>query len=190
MEPQVTIEWPNGVRIPVILSKNLTLSELLSIVNFSIRKNYNYQFTANGKKIIHSIPLLSQGIKSGDVIRIVQIRKHDISWKYAKNEFNQVLRLTDLQFSMVEGNKKSGKIFKAMFSEMKTEKMKEDEESNKNNNHKYSTMINNEAKIMSEPLPTTWSCNNDDIALLNASSLTFDSDENEEQQSLKDKWIW
>ena len=158
---RIQIRWPNGTQLPVRIPQSSYSSDLKSLLRFSIHKNRVMILLFNGHKLDSHQTLEDQGVMEDSIIQVAHLFRTTQSNK-SDDYFQEILRIADLQFNIVEGHKNGGLILDSMMHESCA---KDALKNNLNDNENElgmptATVIDKtsaeDRQISTDPLPVLW----------------------------------
>jgi hypothetical protein len=125
------VEWPDGSHLPVRLSRGATGEDLLDLISFCCRDDQQIILVFDGTCLNPRVQLCQQRIQENSTIKVVKLsdsfsdfiarRAESSPLALGEDSFESIcpelLRITDLQFSIVEGHRNGGQLFRSMLME-------------------------------------------------------------------------
>jgi hypothetical protein len=110
------VEWPNGSRLPVRLARTATGGDLLNLLSFCCDQDQQVKFVHNGTSIDPARQLCEQRIPQNSTIKILHLcTEIDDPVETFRSE---VLRLSDVQFNLVEGHRNGGQFYRSILGDL------------------------------------------------------------------------
>jgi hypothetical protein len=126
MNPSVRllIEWPNGTKLPVLVPATATGSDLVNLLRFSCHEDQVVILLFEGICLHPKRELLRQQLYPDCMIQVVLVSEartsddeFDDQEISSESICNEILRIADVQFNLVEGHKKGGLIYQQFLGE-------------------------------------------------------------------------
>jgi hypothetical protein len=127
---RMIIEWPNGSRLPVRLASHATGADLIALLQFACPANSPFLLLKDGHYLHPQRQLCRQKIHDDSVIRVVnfatprhslifsdETKSDDLQSESLDGIFSEILRLTDLQFNLLEAHKKGELICRSFLAD-------------------------------------------------------------------------
>jgi hypothetical protein len=121
------VEWPSGSRLPIRVATSATGADLLNLLSFCCRGDQQITLVFNGVCINPRCHLYQQRIHENSTIKVVDVTESLTSdsdssdYGFSGPPFESIcpelLRITDIQFSIVEGHKTARQIYQTMLVE-------------------------------------------------------------------------
>jgi hypothetical protein len=125
------VEWPNGTRLPVRLPRTATGEDLLNLLSFCCRGDQGIKLVFEGNCVIPKLQLCHQHMTQDSIIKVIRVTcplTHATSpvddyfdTGLPEDTFDaicpELLRLTDVQFRLVEGHRNGGHLYRQMLLE-------------------------------------------------------------------------
>jgi hypothetical protein len=112
------VEWPNGSRLPIRVSRTAMGEDLLTLLSFCCRNDQQVKLVFEGCCIHPGRQLCQQRIQPHSTIRVIQLSDDPADTGSDDDQFDaicpELFRIADVQFSLVEGHKKAGHIYRTM----------------------------------------------------------------------------
>jgi hypothetical protein len=128
---RLIVEWPNGTKLPVRVATTATGADLIGLLRFSCRPDQLFFLLFDGVCLNPKRKLSRQRICADDVIQVVIVADNDSSLDSSDDGFVgeemssdsidavccEILRITDVQFNLVESHKKGGLIYQQLIAD-------------------------------------------------------------------------
>jgi hypothetical protein len=128
---RLVVEWPNGMKLPVRVPATATGSDLVSLLRFSCDQDQVLILLFEGNCLHPKRELLRQQIYPDCTIQVVLVSETRMFCVSSDDEFDdqeissesfdsicdEFLRISDVQFNLVEGHKKGGLIYQQFLGE-------------------------------------------------------------------------
>jgi hypothetical protein len=117
----LVIEWPNGTHLPVRVAASATGHDLMKLLQFAGFRNRPFVLVAAGGYVDPKVELSQQMVHHHSVIRVVPVSAvaedsdpppHVFDAVYA-----EMLRLFDLQFSLLEGHRAGALLYGSLLND-------------------------------------------------------------------------
>jgi hypothetical protein len=118
------VEWPSGSRLPVRIAGTATGADLLNLLSFCCRGDQQITLVSNGVCIDPRSHLSQQRIHENSTIKVVKVSDsvtigteatdYPLSDQLFESICPELLRLTDIQFSIVEGHRSARQVYRTM----------------------------------------------------------------------------
>ena len=155
---RVIVDWPNGSRLPVRVSRYATGEDLINLLRFSFTPDAVCVLMYKGA-YVNPTYALSRQMKSNDVVAIRRVPRDllvvDSDWSSDSEDaeidefsrvYGEVLRLADVQFNLFEVHRRGALMLRSC--------LKEQSESDDNDTEPVATVFGEKlTEIPSDPLP-------------------------------------
>jgi hypothetical protein len=146
------VEWPNGSRLPIRVSRSAMGGDLLTLLSFCCRNDQQVKLVFEGSSIHPGRQLCQQRIHPHSTIRVVQLPDDRADLGSEDDQFDvlypELFRIADVQFSLLEGHKRAGHIYRTML-------MDTSDSLDSDSDDPFPTVIAERAAAVShDPLPT------------------------------------
>jgi len=132
---RLVVQWPNGTKLPVRLPAAATGADLMNLLQFSCRQDQLFILVLDGNCINPRRELSRQRVHQDCTIDVVmipdglsyfvssddEVDEQEITSESFDSIYREIMRLTDVQFNLLECHRKGGLIYSQFLDESETE---------------------------------------------------------------------